>query len=817
MDRSISLNNYKEIDLQHEGLITPCTVVLQRRIFAPPGSSSKRSLFQDDKDVKRVCEDVSDAESDLGPMSPLALTDHSSCDSSPGRQFVSPLATPEKSPVNPRCDWNHGNNSGGLQSPLNPLGKSTRSTRFSPRRVLSLSPKSNSTQSSSYTRTENTVTSPELTDETFMPDEVVPETPGKESDFDDQNSYVAETPQKDDHPEFRLLTPHGSVYKNIPIPRVHRRKSMSSLESKECLSPEIKKCSFKRHLEDSLSCSRAKQQKTDYSFLAPKARAALFQDVDKVDVKKPDSFTLNPRSFYGSNHHPHKPVNLDWRDPKPDYKKRRSLPSYTAPFKRPGKKNRRGEINCGVGHGIKKPKAKRPSPKTITTKTEKQPDSFDKTKNVKENVDPRTDISKNSFKNRLFIKNDQMSDSSKKFFKTKVNQSDSMTVDVRMNSSDMESENDSKHISKKPRIDALSDVNDLFDDEAADPKTSELSKVDNILKILEKDWDDEQDLAVGMFEKSSYQVRKSPRKPEMRLKNLTMSPASELSNMTSTMNIQDCSRPTGDSTSELMIENVSRKESSPRLYPLFAKNYSSDKFFDESTSRKRKRATSWQLSSKHSKSENQYQIDAGQKLFGATQCNECGIVYHIGDPDDENAHLNYHNSFKILKFQGWKNERVVYRDPYTSSRIILVEPKDSNLYWKKVTEVLEIVDRDLGLSDMKLSFYRDKKVYVYVRDKTILGVLVAEHVKNAFQMIPDLLELNCCTSETTPVKCGVNVVWTAMSHRRQGIATKLVDVLRANYYYGYIMSVNDIAFSTPTPSGKQFAEKYTKTRNFKVY
>lgn len=48
--------------------------------------------------------------------------------------------------------------------------------------------------------------------------------------------------------------------------------------------------------------------------------------------------------------------------------------------------------------------------------------------------------------------------------------------------------------------------------------------------------------------------------------------------------------------------------------------------------------------------EDQYQIDAGQKRFGATRCSECGIVYQLGDPEDENAHLNYHNSFKTLKF-----------------------------------------------------------------------------------------------------------------------------------------------------------------------
>lgn len=53
---------------------------------------------------------------------------------------------------------------------------------------------------------------------------------------------------------------------------------------------------------------------------------------------------------------------------------------------------------------------------------------------------------------------------------------------------------------------------------------------------------------------------------------------------------------------------------------------------------------------KQNGSENQYQLDAGQKQFGATQCTECGVVYQIGDPEDENAHLNYHNNRRTLKF-----------------------------------------------------------------------------------------------------------------------------------------------------------------------
>ena len=80
---------------------------------------------------------------------------------------------------------------------------------------------------------------------------------------------------------------------------------------------------------------------------------------------------------------------------------------------------------------------------------------------------------------------------------------------------------------------------------------------------------------------------------------------------------------------------------------------------------------------------------------------------------------------------------------------------------------------------MELDYYRDKPIFLYIRDKSIIGVLVADKtVDKAYKMIPELLDLNCCTSESTPVKCGINVVWTVMSHRRQGVATKLLDVVR---------------------------------------
>lgn len=43
-------------------------------------------------------------------------------------------------------------------------------------------------------------------------------------------------------------------------------------------------------------------------------------------------------------------------------------------------------------------------------------------------------------------------------------------------------------------------------------------------------------------------------------------------------------------------------------------------------------------------------LDAGQKKFGITQCSECDLVYHIGDPGDEAYHTNYHEAVPVLKF-----------------------------------------------------------------------------------------------------------------------------------------------------------------------
>lgn len=62
----------------------------------------------------------------------------------------------------------------------------------------------------------------------------------------------------------------------------------------------------------------------------------------------------------------------------------------------------------------------------------------------------------------------------------------------------------------------------------------------------------------------------------------------------------------------------------------------------------------------------------------------------------------------FLFSQGWKNERVIYEE--FGDRIILVEPGDAKTHWNKVNEVLKVVDMDLGLAEVNLCEYQDKRV-----------------------------------------------------------------------------------------------------------
>ncbi|PNF17554.1 hypothetical protein B7P43_G15557, partial [Cryptotermes secundus] len=249
-----------------------------------------------------------------------------------------------------------------------------------------------------------------------------------------------------------------------------------------------------------------------------------------------------------------------------------------------------------------------------------------------------------------------------------------------------------------------------------------------------------------------------------------------------------------------------------KYFPIFTKSPSNRKIADV-TNVKRVRANKrpWR-----SIGDNQYIIDAGQKKFGATQCKECCIVYQIGDPDDEMSHQKYHNSGHDLKYTPCKQERVVAY--YGTERVILIKPSDSKPWLNKMKNVLNVVDKELGYVDAELGNLSNSQIYLYVTDKQVIGCVVAHPIKFAYKMLNSVIEgCDCCSEESYPAKCGVSRVWVAKNYRRKKIASKMMDCMRSSFLHGYVLGVDEFAFSAPTLAGKAFAEKYTGTENYLVY
>ncbi|KZC13704.1 N-acetyltransferase ESCO1 [Dufourea novaeangliae] len=602
-------------------------------------------------------------------------------------------------------------------------------------------------------------------------------------------------------------------------------------------SPKRKENAIKRHTSEETG-GIVKLLKTEENCTVSRARAALFQD--NIYETKIKNFMLSTNSFYSKANteakYSYTFTSYVSSEQKPH---RKSFSGQVHHSKQSMKRHTIGGVNGGVSHGIKKPKRK-PNVHTMknTVIDSAKNNTTGSTQNISNIQKDLSEVAKIQDTRTPVTVSIERSptpeiDLTKRFFKLKgtSKRNDAATVTINNNvklkvvsdSKVLPNQENFQSVSqthKRPKLMDISfDTTDLTVDEPELEITIEKNKVANILKALEDDWaDDDYDKMEKLTNRNFVHI--SPIKPVAILKDVIMFPATELSNTTSSMNIKDIS-------TQLTFENISLdgnenniKENEPKYYPLFYKDHFSNKIYEEigkKSVHNTKNTINWQLSRKQIRNVNQYQLDAGQKNFGATQCTECGVVYQIGDPIDENAHLNYHNNRKSLKFSGWKTERVIMDDPLRISRVILVEPNDPKQCWNKIADVLAYVNRDLGLPDTKLSDFEHKKVYLYVRDKTVLGVLVAEHITTAHRMIPELLELDCCTAESTPAKCGIDIVWTDMNHRRQGIASKLLDTLRPHFLYGYVMSVDDIAFSIPSPSGKKFAENYTKTRNYKVY
>ncbi|XP_040822035.1 N-acetyltransferase ESCO2 [Ochotona curzoniae] len=221
-------------------------------------------------------------------------------------------------------------------------------------------------------------------------------------------------------------------------------------------------------------------------------------------------------------------------------------------------------------------------------------------------------------------------------------------------------------------------------------------------------------------------------------------------------------------------------------------------------------------------------IDAGQKHFGATMCKSCGMIYSASSPEDEMQHTQYHHRFlEGIKYTGWKKERIVAE--FWDGKIVLVLPHDPSYAVKKVEDVQELVDCELGFQHVVPKCSNKVKTFLFISDeKKVVGCLIAEPIKQAFRVLsepahPDSSSSQeChrawqCSDVPQPAVCGISRIWVFRLKRRKRIARRLVDTVRNCFMFGCFLSTDEIAFSDPTPDGKLFATKYCNTPNFLVY
>ncbi|XP_069579595.1 N-acetyltransferase ESCO2 [Brachyistius frenatus] len=224
-------------------------------------------------------------------------------------------------------------------------------------------------------------------------------------------------------------------------------------------------------------------------------------------------------------------------------------------------------------------------------------------------------------------------------------------------------------------------------------------------------------------------------------------------------------------------------------------------------------------------------IDAGQKQFGATTCSSCGMVYSAENPEDNFQHTQFHQRFlESIKFVGWKKERVVAE--FWDGKILLVMPDDPKYAVKKAEDVRRVADNELGFQQVTLSRPTQAKTFLFINtERMVVGCLVAEPIRQAYRVLEqpdrhkdmrkdDFMERHrawCCDTVPEPALCGISRIWVFSLARRRCIATRMLDTVRSSFVYGSHLTKDEIAFSDPTPDGKQFATKYCGTPTFLVY
>ncbi|CAG9834421.1 unnamed protein product [Diabrotica balteata] len=636
-----------------------------------------------------------------------------------------------------------------------------------------------------------------------------------------KKSLISETPSKTS-PTYKLKTPHASLDTNCKLPKLYHKSLLDSCEG-----------STKRKLSPDNSPEQNKYIKLDPK--SSRVRTTLFPEVD---------FALPTKLFYSNTENIMEKVK----------DKRESIVKPSTLNKRKPKSRGRiiGKINAGVSHKIRKPKSKniqrstlvssklstignnaitnyivdlkklqssQEAPKLIINKENTDPvlhqnqifpakqKSFSHTNQIVPAITPAKEITREITRKRSSSPEPQP-DPNKKFFKfskSKAVVKMNKTIELKVDNGRMSLVDKNKKIGNTELNNF--DMSDLYADDPELPVTN----IENILSCLEEE-DKSLENQITLQAHTSIAASENSillhQHQPMCTEDLILSPISQMCDVTSGLALTSPKRGRNLTPVLTKMSDSSRSEMNGKLFPVFYPGATKTPVKIEKSVH----------SEKHFKklSDTQMLLDAGQKKFGLTECHVCGLVYHMGDPSDEVMHLNYHSAQHILRFQGWKNEKIV-ANFQQNGRILQILPGDSKIWWKKVSDLMHVINQDIGCYDVDISL-ENCQAFLYIKKKEIAGCLIATAKSEGYKLVsPVDNEVDVCSETKYPIKCGIPRLWVSAANRNQGIATEMMNSLKRNFILGYTLKNSDIAFSSPTESGKRFAQCYFKTNNFYIY
>ena len=266
-------------------------------------------------------------------------------------------------------------------------------------------------------------------------------------------------------------------------------------------------------------------------------------------------------------------------------------------------------------------------------------------------------------------------------------------------------------------------------------------------------------------------------------------------------------------------------------------------------------------------------LDCGQSTWGQVLCKHCQMLYVPGVIEDTKVHQqmcrpirdgvpwrvitsnsqkNKHNITSIASKSTTNNsnnkiEKWISKDTY-----IVRIPPNTKCLSSSFLRLIEIVTNELGMDPNDILFEKQQYTpkllkttrdtartvddrynsssfckygigYMYIANGRVLGLVLVEPLSSSSSSTtisrssqPSKDGKN--TNDHRRAAClGIAVLWVHSKARCQGVATQLVDIARHRSIFGYVPTKQQIAFSSPTQAGFNFATKYCNTSAPYIY